>query len=104
MTGVLALCIKFHESLIRAGPFAKVLEKRSRQEIHSDLQAGVRLTTFSPTMNVGRWCKSKGEELKSQHLFNPFLPGNPLGSHTQTVQTLIRRHIMWHLFRVYIVC
>ena len=45
-----------------------MLEKRSRQEIHSDLQAGVRLTTFSPTMNVGGWCKSEGEELKSQHL------------------------------------
>ena len=32
-----------------------------------------------------------------------FLPGNPKKSQRQTMQTQIRRHIMWRLTRVYIV-
>ena len=35
---------------------------------------------------------------------HPFLPGNPLKGHRQTVQTQIRRHIMWRLIRTYYVC
>ena len=36
--------------------------------------------------------------------FNPFLPGNPGKVHWKIVKTQIRRHMMWHLIRVYIVC
>ena len=34
----------------------------------------------------------------------PFLSGNPIKGHRQTVQTQIRRHIMWRLMRAYTVC
>ena len=31
--------------------------------------------------------------------FNSYLPGNPYKGHRQTVQTQIRRHILWRLIR-----
>ena len=41
--------------------------------------------------------------LQEKHL-HPLKPGNLSMGHRQTVQTKIRRHIMWRLIRVYIAC
>ena len=60
---------------------------------------------FASFFECGQYSKRKYLVQEEKFIsFNPFFSGNTLKGYRETVQTQIRRHIMWNLIRVFSNC